>query len=72
MNLRPRTTPFRGKRGLIAALFAFIAGGGSTDSEAYLNTKRAGFRSGKHNGRQPGAFGGSKTAKAHRRPYFNA
>ena len=70
MFTRPTQTPFRGKRGFIAALTAVLAAGLTKDSLEYRETRKRGYRHGKHNGRQPGAFGGPTRAKAHRRLYL--
>lgn len=72
METRPKQTPFRGKRGFIAALVALAAAGIGRGSDEFAQTQKRGFRHGKHNGRQPGAFGGPKAAKSHRRLYVNA
>lgn len=64
-------TPFRGKRGFMAALLGLLAAGVSRTSEEYKSTQKRGFRHGKHNGRASGAFGGKAAAKAHRTLYVN-
>lgn len=69
METRSQQTPFRGKRGFIAALVALVAAGLTRESDEYKETQKRGYRHGKHNGAQPGAFGGPNRAKAHRMLY---
>ncbi len=40
------------------------------NSSEYKQAEKAGFKSGKHNGRSFGAFGGKIAAKAHRSLYL--
>lgn len=70
MNIKPRTIPFRSKTGLLAALAALVSMGAGPQDDVYRSTRRAGVRNGKHSGRNPGAFGGPKAAKAHRVRYI--
>jgi hypothetical protein len=68
METRPKQ-PFRAKRGFFAALASLLSLGIDRESDKYRETERRGHGHGKHNGAQPGAFGGPRSAKAHRRLY---
>lgn len=63
---------FRGRATMLAALSAILASGLGRESWSYKAALRRGFRRGKHNGRQPGAFGGPSRAKRHRSLYVSA
>jgi len=64
-----RNAPFRSKAALFIALASLVESGYKPGSHAYDLTAKAGYRNGKHNGKQAGAFGGSKAAKNHRKLY---
>lgn len=59
----------RSRKTFMAALAGLLAAGFTQQSPEFVKARENGVRHGKHNGQHPGAFGGLKRAKAHRRLY---